>query len=118
MIEPDEIVHWANPADKKNYFQTPYVAEGNEATLNYTYVFFCLLVTVGPPGQRSMEPEDGGDTIEPLTGHSSEEASDGGQATDEEPLEDGEQSADEQSSEDSGRSAVSEGDQGAISGHE
>lgn len=52
-------VFWVNHAYKKNKAGTPYVAYGNEASLNYVYGEFNLVVTVGPFENRAATPRWG-----------------------------------------------------------
>ncbi|KAF9476190.1 hypothetical protein BDN70DRAFT_935242 [Pholiota conissans] len=46
-------VIWANPLNKQNYFNGPYVAQGNEACLEYAYGQVCLVVRIKPAVERA-----------------------------------------------------------------
>lgn len=51
-VEPDIDVHWVTQLPKANRVAAPYPAYGNEPSLGQAYAHFCVLVAVGPVGDR------------------------------------------------------------------
>lgn len=51
--EEAKNIHWITPLTKLTRHASPYVAYGNEATLDYAYGDVCLVVRLGTPGNRS-----------------------------------------------------------------
>ncbi|VDB85565.1 unnamed protein product [Peniophora sp. CBMAI 1063] len=48
-------VHWVTPHMGGSRFKSVYLAYGNEPSLQYEYAELCLLVAVGPHGERTMK---------------------------------------------------------------
>src|ERR1700691_6692269 len=52
----DSQVVWVTDLAKYTHTKTAYLAHGNEACLSYMYCTVCLIVSIGPFGNRTAKP--------------------------------------------------------------
>lgn len=60
-LKLDIVVHWVTPSTPFNAFKSKIIAYGNEADTDCLYGRVCMIVEIGPPGDREgmrSQPSD------------------------------------------------------------